>query len=203
MQAFPQGNGGWVLWWCLSWMLFATCISYSQDKLNSKQRLARIQKIAEQSNGKIKVRVIPADETPSPQKSIHINFDSSVKRTELSELYITALRSFHESKFKNAKNDFQHIIRHGYGILAAESHYWLAECYAAMGEKNKAIVAFQNSYLKSEKKTDSLMRLGMLYIEQGENELARNCFQRLLTEFTHGHYIEQGQHWIKGLASGE
>ena len=203
MQAFPQGNGGRVLWLCLSWMLFATCISYSQDKLSSKQRLARIQKIAEQSNGKIEVRVIPANETPASSKSIQIDFNSTLERTKLSEIYITALRSFYNSDFENARDDFETIIRHGYGILAAESHYWLAECHVAMGNKDQAIIAFQNSYLLSEKKTDSLMRLGMLYIEQGENELARDCFQRLLTEFTHGHYIEQSRHWLKRLASGE
>jgi tol-pal system protein YbgF len=86
-------------------------------------------------------------------------------------------------------------------MLASNCHYWMGECYNAMGNYRKAIAEFQSvmEYRQSYKFADALIMSGLCYLKMGENATARSKFQELIDRYPDSEYAPKAMRYLGKL----
>jgi len=86
-------------------------------------------------------------------------------------------------------------------MLASNCHYWMGECYNAMGNYRKAIDEFQTvmGYRRSYKFADALIMSGLCYLKMGENATARSKFQELIDRYPDSEYAPRAMRYLGKL----
>jgi tol-pal system protein YbgF len=86
-------------------------------------------------------------------------------------------------------------------MLASNCHYWMGECYNAMGDYRKAIAEFQTvlQYRRSYKFADALIMSGLCYLKIGETATARNKFQELIDRYPESEYAPKAMRYLGSL----
>jgi tol-pal system protein YbgF len=86
-------------------------------------------------------------------------------------------------------------------MLASNCHYWMGECYNAMGNYRKAIDEFQSvmAYRQSYKFADALIMSGLCYLKMGENATARSKFQELIDKYPDSEYAPKAMRYLGRL----
>jgi len=86
-------------------------------------------------------------------------------------------------------------------MLASNCHYWMGECYNAMGNYQKAIEEFKTvmQYRQSYKFADALIMSGLCYLKIGENATARSKFQELIDRYPESEYAPKAMRYLGSL----
>jgi tol-pal system protein YbgF len=119
-----------------------------------------------------------------------------------------------KSRYEAARNKFQ-MKSYGEAIgalqaladsnpthtLASNCHYWMGECYNAMGNYRKAIEEFQTvlQFRQSYKFADALIMSGLCYLKMGDNATARNKFQELINRYPESEYAPKAMRYLGSL----
>jgi tol-pal system protein YbgF len=86
-------------------------------------------------------------------------------------------------------------------MLASNCHYWMGECYNAMGNYRKAIEEFKTvmQYRQSYKFADALIMSGLCFLKIGENATARSKFQELIDRYPESEYAPKAMRYLGSL----
>jgi len=111
----------------------------------------------------------------------------SIMDDEVNTLYREAYRLYETRDYPQAIRLFTRITqqapRHD---LAANSHYWIGECFYAMADFSAARLAFQNvvdQYPDSNKFIDALVKIAMTWIRQNEKNQARTILLAIKRDY--------------------
>ncbi|MBN2201526.1 tetratricopeptide repeat protein [bacterium] len=116
--------------------------------------------------------------------------------------YEAALNQFHRRNYRDAISRFQALAasnpRHA---LASNCHYWIGECYNAMGDYRSALSAFKTvlSYSSSYKLDDALIMSGLCYLKLGDSGTARTQFQELVSQYPQSEYAPKAMRYLGTL----
>ena len=70
--------------------------------------------------------------------------------------------------------------------LAGNAHYWIGECYYALGDYSQAILQFnevRQHYAKSDRAAPALLKIGLSFLEMGNKSEARLAFQKVVNDY--------------------
>ena len=118
------------------------------------------------------------------------------------ETYRRALQLFENRQYAEAIRTFQALLaQNPQHRLASNCWYWIGESYFALGDLNNALQAFNEvlNYRNSFKADDALLMLGRIYIRQGNTEMARQMFNRLLQDYPDSEYVPRAQQYLNRL----
>ncbi len=116
--------------------------------------------------------------------------------------YEAALNQFHMRNYRDAISRFQTLAasnpRH---TLASNCHYWIGECYNAMGDYRSALNAFKTvlSYSSSYKLDDALIMSGLCHLKLGDSSTARTQFQELVSQYPQSEYAPKAMRYLGTL----
>jgi tol-pal system protein YbgF len=122
--------------------------------------------------------------------------------SEFKVKYASALDKFHMRQYRAAISDFQSLAASNpKNMLASNCHYWMGECYNAMGDYRKAIAQFQNvlNYRNSYKLAPALIMSGLCYLKMGDNNTARVQFQELVDRYPESEYAPKAMRYLGSL----
>ena len=82
-----------------------------------------------------------------------------------------------------------------------QGQYWIGECYNALGDYAKAIVAFNRvmEYRSSYKFDDALIMTGVVSMKMGDNENAKQKFQELVNRYPDSEYAPKAMRYLGRL----
>ena len=85
--------------------------------------------------------------------------------------------------------------------LASNCQYWIGEGYNAAGQYSKAISAFNDvlAYSKSYKFDDALIMTGLINMRMGRDNVARNSFQKLVSDYPDSEYAPKAMRYLGRL----
>ena len=121
---------------------------------------------------------------------------------EFKTRYASALSKFHMKRYQEAIQDFRALsASNPKHVLSSNCHYWIGECFNAMGDYRKAISEFQTvlGYASSYKLDDALIMGGLCYLKLGENNTARSQFQELLNRYPESEYAPKAMRYLGRL----
>jgi tol-pal system protein YbgF len=118
------------------------------------------------------------------------------------EAYKKGLEEFMKNNYLTALSIFRALLEvYPDFSLASNCHYWVGECYYAIGQYQDAIQAFSHvfKYQKSFKYDDALIMLGQSYLNLEQNELAFSSFRELMDRYPDSEYIGRAKQYINNL----
>jgi|GEM_PF-350146 len=126
-----------------------------------------------------------------------------------------------ELDFQNFKSGYQQALKHHYNKdysrsiqtfrallnaqpdhrLASNCQYWIGESFNAMGRHSEAIAAFNKvlNYNSSYKLDDALIMSGIVNLKIGNENDARQNFQRLVSNFPDSEYAPKAMRYLGRL----
>jgi len=111
----------------------------------------------------------------------------SIMDDDVNTQYREAMRQYEGRDYPQAIRNFSNIVRQApRHDLAANSHYWIGECYYAMADFSAARLAFQNvvdQYPDSNKYIDSLVKIAMTWLRQNEKSQARTILLAIKRDY--------------------
>jgi len=182
------------------------------------RRIARMKAIADSSNVKIEVTVVP--ESPGSLNHGSDNGRSSTdagvpasadaltwepeSRTGPAEadrtLFAQALHLYYDGFYRQALDKMQDVssgwVEKG---LAGFGNYWCGECCLAMGDKNQAVAFWRKAVNSSDrtKADQALLRLAQQEYRQGNREDACALLRRLIQDFPAGDGAAVAKRWVE------
>ncbi|MFP4417158.1 MAG: tol-pal system protein YbgF [Chitinispirillaceae bacterium] len=118
------------------------------------------------------------------------------------DLYRKALDTFDQRNYQKARKMFADVLKqYPEGKYSANSHYWVGECFYAMGDYASAIAAFNKvlEYARGTKKDDAQMKLGMSYLLMGNNSQAQKEFTNLVNRYPNSEYIPRAKRYLTNI----
>jgi|GEM_PF-1522927 len=187
------------------------------------RRIARMKEIAESSNGKIEIQVIPEPLDSSMETSTSASVQTDTldlagssndqdrvlcsARADSGEpqlmqpderLYSQALRWYHEGKYDQARSLWQQLCS-GLPEDQVTSHcwYWFGECCLAQGDEVQAAVCWNKSLISRDhsKADQALLRLAQWEHHRGQRQAALAWLQTLLTEYPQSEAAMIAREW--------
>lgn len=116
--------------------------------------------------------------------------------------YVEALSYYQNGDFQRAIDAFSRLaVSKPEHKLADNSQYWLAESYYTLRNYRRAIAEFERVFdFKGEDKwDDAQLKLGLCYLKIGNEERAREEFQKLLDHFPDTEYYQKAQQYLRQL----
>jgi len=111
----------------------------------------------------------------------------SIMDDDVNAQYREAMRLYEGRDYPQSIRIFSNITRQApRHDLAANSHYWIGECYYAMADFSAARLAFQNvvdQYPDSNKFIDSLVKIAMTWLRQNEKNQARTILLAIKRDY--------------------
>jgi len=85
--------------------------------------------------------------------------------------------------------------------LSDNAQYWIGECHYAIRQYDKAVMDFEKvfTFPKSNKLDDAQFKLGLCYLRKGENQKAKEEFQRLLDVYPKSEYLRRAEGHLQTL----
>ena len=129
--------------------------------------------------------------------SFGVQNDANFKAT-----YQSGLERFNAKQFEDAIQVFQGLLASNPDHrLASNCRYWIGESYNAMGNYSEAINAFTDvlNYKASYKFDDALIMRGLCYMKIGNNDVAREQFQELVSRYPDSEYAPKAMRYLGRL----
>ena len=119
-------------------------------------------------------------------------------RTEASDLareeaqatpedYRRALAFVRQNEYDRAVQLLREFLRgNPSSTLVPNAHYWIGECYFALGDYSQAILQFnevRQQYPRSDRVPPSLLKIGLAFLEMGNKREARLAFQKVVSDY--------------------
>jgi len=99
-------------------------------------------------------------------------------------LYESGVEKFRERQYADAVVDLEsYLARNPDAALIDNAHFWIGECYYALGKYEDAILRYDlvvRKYTTSEKVSDCLLKQGMSFVRMGDKETGALILQQLL-----------------------
>lgn len=142
-------------------------------------------------------RLKAADQTQAKTRSVPTPPVVAAPSTKMSEkdLYHVAYQHIEDKQFEKAATALQDLLwQYPEGDYAPNAHYWLGEVYLISWHENKqdtlalekATNAFKTvakRYAKHHKANDSTLKLGLIEIEQGHWQAAKDYLTQIKQQF--------------------
>lgn len=129
--------------------------------------------------------------------SFGVQDDTNFKAT-----YQVGLERFNAKQYNEAIQVFQGLLASSPDHrLASNCRYWIGESYNAMGNFSAAIQAFSDvlNYKASYKFDDALIMRGICYMKIGNNDVAREQFQELVSRYPDSEYAPKAMRYLGRL----
>ncbi|PSJ46037.1 tol-pal system protein YbgF [Zobellella endophytica] len=94
------------------------------------------------------------------------------------------------------------ITQYPQSTYVPNAHYWLGQLLYAQQRFDQAKAQFTRvveAYQTSNKRADSILKLGVIAKEQGDNNLARQYFEQVLSEYGSSSAARLAQEYLGGL----
>lgn len=185
------------------------------------RRIARMKAIADSSNGKIEVTVVP--EAPGSLNHASANGGSDTDAGEPAQFHSTnaltwepesraqlagadhtlfaqALHLYYDGCYRQALHKMQNAssgwVEKG---LAGFANYWCGECCLAMGDKNQAVEFWHKAVNSSDrtKADQALLRLAQQEYRQGKREDACALLRRLISNLPASEGAAVARRWVE------
>lgn len=130
-----------------------------------------------------------------PQTQIPGDWDATT-------LYEQGLMAYHSRRYDEAKEIFRQVLsRDPSGDLADNAHYWIGECEYAMKDYRAALDSFRKifSYTRTEKYDDAQLKIGLCYLQTGDDESALIELKRLVVDYPKSEYFGQAQELVQKI----
>lgn len=121
------------------------------------------------------------------------------------ELYQKGLSQIQNSNFLSAVATFQAFLKqYPKSDMAANSQYWIAECYFGMRDYHRAIKEFQNYlelYPQGKKKASAVLKQGLGFMELNMKEESKPFFNKVIKAFPGSPEASKAREqldWMKG-----
>lgn len=180
-----------------------------------EHELLAIQEKSNQDNQEHTEKQINKDETLNyikDENEVNYNSDNSKSTInknyrknliQFSNIYEKGILDFYKKKYKEALNNFSSLLdlEDKDEDLIDNSYYWIGECYFAMGNYVEAIENFKKviEIQESNKQADALIMLGQTYEKIGWKELAKETYNKLISEYPKSKHIKLAQSRLKKL----
>ena len=143
-------------------------------------------------------------ETSTPVSSGSMSYGKvgDVPQGEYAIRYQEALDLFHARDYRGALQLFESLLATSVNnSLSDNAQYWIGESHYALREYDKAIIDFEKvfTFPKSNKNDAAQFKLGLCYMRKGNNQKAREEFQRLLDLYPKSEYIDRAQKNLNSL----
>jgi len=116
-----------------------------------------------------------------------VHIPGSILDDEVNSMYQEAYRLYEMRDYPSAIRLFTQITRQAPNhTLAANSTYWIGECYYAMADFSAARLAFQtvqDQYPDSNKFIDAQVKIAMTWIRQNRKDQARTILLAIKRDF--------------------
>lgn len=130
---------------------------------------------------------VAAPSAPAQSQQAAIPAPSALPQGTPADQYKFAFDKLVKHDYSGAEKAFRAFVdQHSDDILAGNAQYWLGETYYVRENFAEAAISFATgyqSYPKSSKAADNLLKLGMSLARLGKNEDACHAFARLGQEF--------------------
>ena len=110
----------------------------------------------------------------------------AVQSAEPASAYTRALSQYRNRDYSSAVATFESLLAQKIDPdLADNCHYWMGECWFAMGKYSDAIHCFEMAltFQKSEKQDDSQFMIGNCYAAMGEKTAAKEAYDFVVSFF--------------------
>jgi tol-pal system protein YbgF len=112
---------------------------------------------------------------------------TNVPTDQITQLYEQSLRQYHARDFSSAIRGFSSVAQSApQHELAANSFYWMGECFYAMADYTAARENFQivtDRYPTSNKFVDAQVKIAMTWLRQGNRAAARTILLAIKRDF--------------------
>lgn len=122
--------------------------------------------------------------------------------SDFSASYEQALQHYYSHEFEAAIYLFNSLLETSpTHRLASNCQYWLGECYFGQGDYSQALDAFKRvmAYDQSFKRDDALLMMGRSYIKLDQRELAKQMFDKLMSEYPDSEYFQKAQQYAESI----
>ena len=128
------------------------------------------------------------------------------ERYDVQQSYREALKDYRDRRYDQAIGEFTETLSMApKSDLADNAEYWIGECYYALNNYERAIVAFEKvlTYPKSEKLDDAQLKLGYSYLKVGKKEEAVAAFKKVLSTYPDSEYRGRAAAMITSIGGGK
>jgi tol-pal system protein YbgF len=118
------------------------------------------------------------------------------------DLYNTGLRGFNSRNYKDAIKIFTDVLsRFPSGDYCDNSHFWIGESFFSMGEFASAIKSYERvlTYKGSSKADDAIFKTGVTYNKMGQQNLARQEFEKLINRYPASEYVARAKKYLEEI----
>jgi tol-pal system protein YbgF len=103
------------------------------------------------------------------------------------EDYRRALALVRQNEYDRAVQLLREFVRaNPTSSLVPNAHYWIGECYFALGDYSQAILQFnevRQQYPRSDRVPPSLLKIGLAFLEMGNKREARLAFEKVVSDY--------------------
>jgi tol-pal system protein YbgF len=118
------------------------------------------------------------------------------------DLYNTGLRAFNGRNYKEGIKIFADVLtKFPSGEYADNAYFWTGECYFALGDFAQAIKSYEKvlSFKTSSKNDDAMFKTGVTYSKMGQQSLARQQLQNLISRYPASEYVVRAKKYLEEL----
>lgn len=116
--------------------------------------------------------------------------------------YQLGLKKFKAGEYDEAMQIFEGLLKnHPEHVLCGNFHYWIGECYYALGKCRETIAEMDSVFAcsSSHKYDDALLKKGQCYVHLGQEEEAAAQFRELLSRFPDSEYVSRAKKYLDNL----
>lgn len=119
--------------------------------------------------------------------------------------YRRALALVRQNEYDRAVQSFREFLRtNPDSPLAPNAHYWIGECYYALGDYSQAILQLNDvrqQYPKSDRVPPALLKIGLAFLQMGNKSEARLAFQKLVNDYPSSAEAAQAKEKLRSLGA--
>lgn len=160
-------------------------LEYRVDSLtNENRRLQQHLEAIQAENNNLNARLAELQAKPAEPAMTKLVSPSTTPKSSLPEGYESALGKFRNRDFQEAIEEFKGLLTGGVSSdLADNCEYWIGESYFAMKKYTDAIESFKTvtTMKGADKADDAQLMIGNAYVAMGDNDLAKQAYQKLIT----------------------
>ncbi|HPI74099.1 MAG TPA: tetratricopeptide repeat protein [bacterium] len=184
------------------------------------RRIARMKALADSSNGKIEVTVIPEAPDSMNQDSTNGGENGETARSTMDDaltwapefhaqlsaadraLFAQALHLYYDGCYRQALDKMQHDssgwVEKG---IAGFANYWCGECWLAMGDIKQAVECWHKAVNSADciKADQALLRLAQQEYRQGKREAACALLRKLINDLPASDGAAVARRWVEWI----
>ena len=128
------------------------------------------------------------------------NVIPKITNEEYTAKYRESLSHYQNAEWGISLNGFNYLIQvDSNHDLADNCQYWIGEVYYALNDYRRSIKEFEKvfSFAGTNKSDDAQFKMGLCYINIGQNERAKQEFSTLLEFYPESEYYKRAQDYLK------